>query len=123
MELYQLSALLYLTRASGNTLTPSQAPQWIDRAFTIFAQLELCSRQLPLFILGIEARNDEERITILDLFERSEGTVLSKCALFMMQCVWKQDDLAGAGGGGRELDYVEKLGAIISSCDVMMTFV
>lgn len=119
MELFQLATLVYLEKASGNTLCPAEQTRIrIDRAFEIFPQLRSCERLLPLFLLGSEARTDDERIVVLDLLARSEQSLLYKCTRLLIEAVWTQDDLAE-----RELVYVEKLGAVISICDVMMTFV
>ncbi|KAL5001868.1 hypothetical protein BDV10DRAFT_191872 [Aspergillus recurvatus] len=44
----------------------------IQNAFTTSAQIIMCERQFPLFILGCEARTEHERSTILDLNTRTE---------------------------------------------------
>lgn len=118
MELFKLATLIYLERASGNTLSPDKSQQWIHRAFTIFSQLNSCEQLLPLLLLGCEARTDDERIIILDLIARSEERNLLKCTQYMIEGIWAQDDLAE-----KDLDYVDKLATVLSSCTVMMTFV
>lgn len=121
MELFQLATLVYLERASGNISgDPNQLRQRIDRAFSIFSRISACERRFPLFVLGCEARTDEERIIVLDLISRTEKETSSRVRSVkrMIEVIWSQDDLAQ-----RELDYMQKLGAIISSYSILPIFV
>jgi hypothetical protein len=108
---------------TNSTLEPAITTQArIQRAFTIFETLKSCPRQLPLFILGCEARTDEERCTVLELIERTENSASSRSTFIvkaLAKAVWVQDDLAGE----RELDYREKMDAIVSVCSLLPTFV
>ncbi|KAL3442403.1 fungal-specific transcription factor domain-containing protein [Aspergillus insuetus] len=123
LELFQLSILVYLNRMANSTLEPQITTQTrIERAFTIFETLKSCPRQLPLFILGCEARTDEERCTVLELIERTENSASSRSMFIvkaLTKAVWVQDDLAAE----RELDYREKMDAIVSVCSLLPTFV
>ncbi|KAL4815438.1 fungal-specific transcription factor domain-containing protein [Aspergillus spinulosporus] len=118
-ELFHLSILVYFNRVTACALEPRSTTQTrIQRALTIFATLDSCPRQFPLFIIGCEARTDEERCIILELIDRTEKTASSRSVVILralIKAVWVQDDLAG----DRELDYREKMTAIISVCSLM----
>ncbi|KAJ5356441.1 hypothetical protein N7517_011050 [Penicillium concentricum] len=122
VELFQLATLIYLNRVFGNILELiTETQQQIERAFSIFSQLKSCERQYPLFILGCEARTDGERCIVLDLISRTEKRDSSR-SLFLtkklIQAIWVQDDLSHG-----EIDYTEKLSAILSCCTILPTFV
>ena len=122
LELFYLATLVYLNRATGNLLeADSQTRYRTSRALALLSLQKSCERQFPLFILGSEARTEEDRRMILDLIARTERTAASR-ALFLtgalINHVWVQDDLAD-----RQLDYMKKMNAIISICSVLPSFV
>ncbi|KAF2489314.1 hypothetical protein BU16DRAFT_531638 [Lophium mytilinum] len=122
MELYQLAMLVYLNRASGNVLNQAtRTQQQIDKAFTIFSQMGSCDRQFPVFVLGCEARRDDQRAVVLDLIARTENNVSSRSFNYvkiLMQAIWAQDDLAE-----RDVNYWDKMSYVISCCSIVPTFV
>ncbi|EEP76440.1 predicted protein [Uncinocarpus reesii 1704] len=122
LELFHLATLTYLNRATGNLLEDdSQTQRRISRAFALLSSQKSCERQFLLFILGGEARTEEDRRMILDLIARTEKTAASR-SLFLtgalINYVWVQDDLAD-----RELDYMKKMNTIISICSILPSFV
>ncbi|KAH8904639.1 hypothetical protein BR93DRAFT_980391 [Coniochaeta sp. PMI_546] len=121
LELYRLGMLVYLNRANPKLSPSSRTQEHVDRGFEIFTQLRSCDRQFPIFVLGCEARSDEQRAVVLDLICRTERGVSSRsfnyCRI-LLQSVWAQDDLAGG-----ELDYMDKLSYVISCCKIVPTFV
>ncbi|GIJ91133.1 hypothetical protein Asppvi_010098 [Aspergillus pseudoviridinutans] len=73
MQLYQLAILLFLNRSfEGVILQPIRTQQHIDRAFAILLQLSSCKQQFPIFVVGCEARTDEQRAVVLDVISRTE---------------------------------------------------
>ncbi|KAL4993353.1 fungal-specific transcription factor domain-containing protein [Aspergillus recurvatus] len=122
-ELFHLAILVYFNRMTASALEPRLTTQArIQRALTIFATLDSCPRQFPLFIIGCEARTDEERCTILELIDRTEKTASSRSVVILrtlIKAVWVQDDLAG----DRELGYREKMTAIVSVSSLLPMFV
>ena len=122
VELYRLAMLVYLDRISGDLLDqPTKTRQQVDKAFMIFAQLSSCERQFPLFILGCEARTDDQRAIILDLISRTEKSISSRSPLhvkLLLQAVWAQDDLAD-----HQLTYWDKLSSMMSCCAVVPSLV
>ncbi|KAI0444121.1 fungal-specific transcription factor domain-containing protein [Xylaria telfairii] len=125
-ELFNLALLVYLRRATSDLLPEmvGETDQHIQNAFSIFRNLEFCDRQFPLFVLGCEARCEEDRVVFLDLVSRTQGrsqaAPLAQVETLVMAS-WAQSDLSDHAG--LKLDYVEKLNALISSCKVMPTFV
>lgn len=122
LELYQLAMLVYLNRASGDLLNQSaRTKQYIEKAFTIFPLLASCDRQFPVFVLGCEARTDEQRAVVLDLISRTEFRDASRSFNYvrlLTQAIWAQDDLADG-----DMDYVDKLSRVITRCSIVPTFV
>lgn len=122
VELYQLAILVYLNRVSGNLLDQSsRTQQHLDRAYGMFAKLDSCERQFPIFILGCEARTDEQRTVILDLIARTEKKSSSRSLnhiRILILALWAQDDLAD-----REINYWDKMTAIISRCSILPSLV
>jgi hypothetical protein len=118
MELYQLAALVYLNRVSEDLLDQSaRTQQQIDKAFSIFSELSSCERQFPIFILGCEARTDDQRAIVLDLIARTKKGTSSRPITqvkLLLHAMWAQDDLAD-----QELNYWDKLSTIISACSIM----
>ncbi|KAI9036247.1 uncharacterized protein KD926_002156 [Aspergillus affinis] len=107
-ELFQLSMLIYLSRATGNLFEPPyMTEQRIRHALAMLSDLNTCERQFPLFVIGCEARTDDERGKVLDLIDRTEDSTSSR-SLFLVKelikSIWVQDDLAD-----REVDYMDKL--------------
>ncbi|OIW26875.1 hypothetical protein CONLIGDRAFT_620932 [Coniochaeta ligniaria NRRL 30616] len=120
LELYQLAMLVYINRANPKLNPASKTQKQIERGFEIFAQLRSCDRQFPIFILGCEARSDEQRAVVLDLISRTEKGVSSRSFNYgrvLVQSVWAQDDLASG-----EIDYLDKLSYVISCCKIVPTF-
>ncbi|ROV97201.1 hypothetical protein VPNG_08835 [Cytospora leucostoma] len=122
LELYRLAILVYVNRMSDDLLEQAgKIQKYVDKAFSLFAQLGSCERQFPVFILGCEARTDEDRTVVLDLIARTEKQHSSRSfdqVKILMKAVWAQDDLAD-----RELNYWGKLSSIIGSCSVVPSLV
>lgn len=122
LEFYRLAMLVYLDRASKTQSGHrAKTQKQIGRAFTIIPKLGSCARQFPIFIIGCEARNDEQRAMVLDLLERTVKCVDSRKfthTRLLLQAMWAQEDLAV----GDRMDYGERLSSVISCCRIMPTF-
>ena len=123
MELFKLAALIYLKRASRNfSGTYPQIDAMVERAYILLDDLETSNPAFSLLIIGCEARADEQRMRILEHIERAIKTsgLRSLHGLQnILQQIWVQDDLAV----DYELDYLNRLGAVISSYPIMPSFV
>ncbi|KAF4451300.1 Arginine metabolism regulation protein II [Fusarium austroafricanum] len=116
VELYRLSTLIYLRRASAGILSIDQKfRDWVKQAFILLEQLPACQWPFPLLIFGCEAQTDDERVIILDIIHRTAknkqywniATVKR-----VIETVWVQKDLYV-----EEMDYIKKLGVILSSTE------
>ncbi|CAG1977805.1 unnamed protein product [Fusarium graminearum] len=114
VELYRLSTLIYLRRASAGILDLNKNfIDWVDQAFVLLAHLPTCQWAFPLFIFGCEARDDARRLILLDLIQRTadDGRYRSLAPIKrLIEIMWVQQDLLDD-----DLDYVCKLGVILSS--------
>ena len=121
-KLYQLATLVYAERTLRKLSGPSEkVTQIVDSAFSIFRELETCQWPFPLLIFACEARDDEERVAILDLIAKTErkAHVRSLESLkTMVRFVWTQDDLAEG-----PIDYADKMSALMSTSDSVPSFV
>ncbi|KAL2194434.1 fungal-specific transcription factor domain-containing protein [Corynascus similis CBS 632.67] len=122
-ELYRLATLVYLHRASFEMPWPAtRTQQLVDKGFCLLARLGACDRQFPIFVLGCEARSDEQRAVLLDLITRTERGPSSRSFNYtraLLQAIWAQDDLAATS---REVGYLDKMSYVISCCKNLPTF-
>lgn len=122
VELYRLAVHIYVNRVSENILgQAAQTQKRIDEGFALLSQLPSCERQFPIFVLGCEARTDDQRATILDVISRTEKKVTSRSfnhVTVLLHALWAQDDLADG-----ELNYWNKMTSIISHCNVVPSLV
>jgi len=122
LELYRLAIQIYLDRAcKTNFSSRAKTQKYVQRAFEVIPKLQACDRQFPIFIIGCEARDDEQRAMILDLIARTKNGVSSRAFIhtpMLIQAMWAQEDLAG----GDRVGYGERLASVISCCRIMPTF-
>lgn len=123
MKLYQLAMLLYLNRSSEGLIDqPLRTQRQIDQAFAIFPQLSSCKPQFPIYVIGGEARTDEQRAIVLDIISRTEKMSSSRsfthCKSLLL-AAWAQDDLATWDAIG----YRGKLSTIMSRYGTVPIFI
>ncbi|KAK7181594.1 hypothetical protein DPSP01_011402 [Paraphaeosphaeria sporulosa] len=120
--LYQLAMLIYLNRVTENILKQtSKLKGYIDNAFTLISELETCKPHFPMYIIGWEARTDEQRATFLEMLERTKKDPSSRSVFHveaLVQAGWTQDDLAE-----EDLNYWDKVTTLVSVCFTMPSFV
>jgi hypothetical protein len=98
-ELFRLAALIYLLRlAKGESVGLKAYNLAVASAFDVMEQCAFCERPWPMFIIGLEARTDEQRSVILTVFKASlqrqpHGTM--SLADRMVRDAWTQQDLCG----------------------------
>jgi hypothetical protein len=123
LELFRLSTLVYLERASRNFSGQStKLDQWVEDSFSILTNLDTCQHPFPLFILGCEARTDSHRIAILDLIANTEELLHVRNlqeVRELIQSMWVQEDLDVNG----EVGFIEKLNLVLSCSGVVPGFV
>lgn len=117
-KLYQLAALIYITRTSENSVHQSEKiVEWIAEGFTIMSQLNTCKAPFPLFAFGCEAGNDEMRAVILNLIsttEREAHIQSLERVKSMLEFIWVQNDLIDV-----PMDYTDQLSRIFGLSDVL----
>lgn len=105
IKLYHSAAMVYLARVlesiSGE---PCNVQPILDEAFALLNRMRSCQLHFPLLILGHEARTDEQRIMVLDLFQRTENTYRRNldCMKRSLKALWIQEDLVS------DQDFVPK---------------
>ncbi|KAH8900612.1 hypothetical protein GQ53DRAFT_708499 [Thozetella sp. PMI_491] len=123
MELYKLAALVYLKRASRNfSGTCQQIDRMVEKAHILLNDPESFNPAFPLLIIGCEARTDEQRMRILEHIEKATKTSSLRSLdglRNILQQIWVQDDLAV----DYELNYLNRLDAVIGSYQIMPSFV
>lgn len=121
-ELYRLSGLIYLHRATQATAASNQPLQeLVDSAFTILGGLETCERTFPLFIVACEARDDIRRGTILRILNATQAQFAPGNSFRVRQYIerfWTQEDL----DANQEIDYASKVTAVLSSAAALPVF-
>jgi hypothetical protein len=69
-ELFVLAVLVYFTKTSPKLIgSSSKTKEWIESAFQILSETRLCNKPFPVFIFGLEAREDSRRLLILDVID------------------------------------------------------
>jgi len=123
LEVTRLAGLIYLERISRNFSGQSaKIDAWTKKALVILKMLESCLCPFALFVVSCEVNADENRLIILDLYARMESrphlpSLLEVKAL--IQTAWIQQDLEVDG----ELEYIQKLNLVMSSREVIPSFI
>jgi hypothetical protein len=122
LEFTRLAGLIYLERVSQNFSGQStRLESWNNDALAILANLDRYPPSFAIFIVGCETYMDEERLVMLDFFTRLEqaphlnGLLEAKG---LVQTAWIQHDLGAEG----ELDYIHNLNLVMSSRNVIPSF-
>lgn len=123
LALMRLAGLIYLERVSRNFSGRSdKLDGWTRQALSILTGLESCLSPFALFIVSSELNADEDRMVILNLYERMERRPHLKSVMevkSLIQTAWNQQDLADEGG----LEYIHKLNLVMSSRDVIPSLI
>ncbi|KAI1325286.1 fungal-specific transcription factor domain-containing protein [Xylariaceae sp. FL0255] len=125
VELFIYALLVYLGRSTSDLLPELKAKtdQRIERAFSIFPKLTFCDRKFPLFVLGCEARTEEDRAMFLDLVSRTQDRSLARPLSqieALVKTSWAQSDLADHKDS--EVDYLDKISTLIRGCRAVPSF-
>jgi hypothetical protein len=121
-ELYRLAGLVYLHRGGRRSRVGFQPTERVLRnAFSIIKQLDYCESIWPIFIIGCEARSDEQRLLIHETFSKAlkrRDTDNIRSIRKMVEASWIQDDLCE----DEETDYQLKINALMSANTVLPIF-
>ncbi len=116
-ESYRLAALIYLERVARNAShNVTKVTVLAENAFELLSRLESLERPWPLFVIALEAMDEEKRRLVLDVLDQGSeyrGKVGNMATLRMMvQAAWAQLDLAI---GEERLNMLEVYNAVISA--------
>ncbi|CAH0056364.1 unnamed protein product, partial [Clonostachys solani] len=121
LELFKLALLIYIERSARSSSGQSEkVTSYTQRGFAVLSQMSRCELPFPLFIIGSEARYDEERTLILGLLrsgDANQSHPLSRLES-MLQAVWAQNDLET----NYEFDYTMKLDTVMTSSPCLPSF-
>lgn len=125
-ELYRTATLVYLRCGSASPGNRDQRlDALIDRGFHLIGKLKTCERSLPLLLIGSEARNDKERMVLLELIQRTEArhtdgnVVRMKVGIAMF---WSQRDLGADDDEFNNVDYLHRMDTVFSSACTLPFF-
>lgn len=122
VQIYLLAALIYLNRTaihySGGEI---QHRRLVEEALSYLTQVQVWEVPWPFFIVGCEAQTDSQRKEVLrlSLAPQAEGRLdNAKWVQRMVEAYWNQDDLDTE----HNLNYVDKMSAVISACPFLPVF-
>lgn len=100
-ELYRIATFLYLQRTSNTAQVHETRTIYLEQAFKVLTNIEVCTSPWPLFVLACEAEIDEQRIEILQTLDRMDtvrhiGNI--KVLREIIESYWKQHDLQADSG-------------------------
>ena len=122
LETYRLAALIYLERSSNDFSGRSEKlDKWVDEAIALLCAIGSNKHGFPLFILGCEARTDEQRMKILECIEHAQGRHPFGRLLMleeMLHSAWALMDLETE----QDVNYLAMLDVVVSGCETMPSF-
>jgi hypothetical protein len=125
-ELYQLATVVYFISGSASPcVLNQQLEDLVNRGFYLITKLGTCERSFPLLILGSEARNDEERMILLETIHKTEAKHNDSSLMRIkagLEMVWSQRDLEADEDEYSDLNYLHRLDTVISSACTLPFF-
>lgn len=127
-ELHCLAALIYLNRVVPAQTTASQSRHLtalIHLALSLLTHLRICENPWPLFIIACEAVDDSSRLSVLEVFARTQREQRRRSNHIawiqrMVEAVWNQKDLDAEAE--QDISYITKMDAVISAATFMPAF-
>jgi hypothetical protein len=123
-DLHRIACLIYVNRAVHRmTGTEFRHQRLVREGILLLGELRTCQSAWPLFIVGCEAVDDEQRLAILHACERSCQDTRQKTSHVdstqrLIGAVWNQRDLDEGG----QLEYTAILDAVIGGLAFMPLF-
>ena len=119
-RLYHIAAQLYLQRVGrGIGKDDDNVQRLLDAAFGVLRELTRCRRPWPLFVIGVEARDEEERHLVMACMACVAGQPpLPKNMVLiqrLIQAAWTQLDLLSLGTATKTISAVQVYNAVISA--------
>lgn len=123
-DLHRLACLIYVNRAVHRVSgTEFHHRRLVREGILLLTKMVTCQNAWPLFIIACEAVNDDQRLAILDVLEKShqDRRRRSNHVRFiqrLVEAVWNQYDL----NVEKEVDYLTILDAIIAGVPFIPPF-
>jgi hypothetical protein len=123
-NLHRLACLIYVNRAvhciSG---TEFHHRRLVREGILLLTEMITCQSAWPLFIIACEATDDDQRLTILDVFEQSRRDRRRRSnhihfIQHMVEAVWNQHDL----NSGNQAGFLTMLNAVVGGVPFMPLF-
>ncbi|KAK1767572.1 fungal-specific transcription factor domain-containing protein [Phialemonium atrogriseum] len=143
-RLFIAATWIYFVRTARQLSGPiSTVSSLLSDAFdsdtTGIRHLSVCNLPFIVFILGCETSSEDHRRDILDLIQRTsglgrdEGISPDQAAVSvqpvslgvirtLLEAAWAMEDLHADDGGGRCLDYEQKLHLVLTASEVLPAF-
>lgn len=122
VQLYRLAALLYINRALiGTSEESSHYRRLVDKALSRLAKIRIREAPWAFFIIACKAQTEFQRRYVLQLISETpieRRSSNSDWIQRMMESAWNQDDLHVE----RNVYYMKKMSAVISSCPFVPPF-
>lgn len=123
-NLHRLACLIYVNRTTSSVSgIDFHHKRLVREGILLLTEMETCQNAWPLFIIACEAADDEQRLAILDVFEKSRQDRRRRWnhihfIQHTVEAIWKQHDLDVE----EKLDYLTVLNAVISGLPFVPAF-
>ncbi|PVH98335.1 hypothetical protein DM02DRAFT_596200 [Periconia macrospinosa] len=123
-SIHRLACLIYINRAVHHVSeTEFRHKRLVREGILLLDELVTCQNAWPLFIIGCEAVTEEQRLVIMDVFERSRQDKRRRSShihliQYMVEAVWKQQDLDEEN----KIDYLTIIDAVVGGIPYVPPF-
>ena len=125
-DLHRLACLIYVNRAIHRVSgTEFRHRRLVREGISLLSQTKTCQHAWPLFIIACEAVDDEQRLAILDVFEKSQQDRRRRSSHIhfiqhLVEGVWNQHDLNA--DAEKQVDHLTVLDAVVGGVSFMPVF-
>jgi hypothetical protein len=123
-DLHRVACLIYVNRAVHRVSgTEFRHRRLVREGMLLLGELETCQSAWPLFVIGCEAVDDEQRLAILHVCERSRRDPRRRSSHVdsthrLVEAVWNQRDLDEEG----QVEHIAIMDAVIRGLVFMPLF-
>ena len=123
-DLHRLACLIYVNRTVHRVSgTEFHHRRLVREGIMLLTKMKMCQNAWPLFIIACEAVNDDQRLAIMDVFERSRQDRRRRSSHIqfiqhMVEAVWNQVDL----NTDNQVDYLIIFNAVVSGVPFIPPF-
>lgn len=123
-DLHRLASLIYVNRAIHHVSTRDfHHRRLVREGILLLTKMTTCQSAWPLFIIACEAVEDDQRLAILEIFERSRQDRRRRSSHIsliqqMVEAVWNQQDL----NVENEVDHLTIIDAVVGGVPFMPPF-